>query len=471
MIELMALSYAAILWLVFKQFKLVPLNKWSGLTAVFIGIGGITFLLLMMNAFQPYTQQARYYFVTTPIVPQVSGEVVEVPVEPNTPLNRGDVLFRIDPRPFQAAVDQLQARLEGAKRDFEGLQAAAEAADAAVFEADRSVDVVKAEQESAAAAVAAAEAAVGEAEANRDKTSAVVATAETQVTAARRELGRVETLGKREAASASQIERATMQFNELEKRLEVAKTERTAADHTVNRAKADLEARRAEARATDVKLKQLVEGELPRTRALARQARAATAAKIGDEHASIAAIRAQLVKAEYDLAETTVRAPTDGYVTQVALRPGFQAVALPLKPSMVFVHDEEPRLVAAYKQNAIQAIEPGLEADIAFLAVPGKVFHGKVVQILPAIGSGGVTASGGFADAQALQPGGRVLVEIKLESDVSDRHLPAGSDAMVAVYTHKFHALGILRKVLVAMKSWENYLFTPGGGHGGSGGH
>lgn len=45
------------------------------------------------------------------IVPDVAGEVLEVPVEPNTPLKAGDVLFRIDPRPFEAQVRAIAAQL------------------------------------------------------------------------------------------------------------------------------------------------------------------------------------------------------------------------------------------------------------------------------------------------------------------------------------------------------------------------
>jgi multidrug resistance efflux pump len=46
------------------------------------------------------------------IVPDVAGEVLEVPVEPNKPLKAGDVLFRIDPVPFEAQVRALAAQLK-----------------------------------------------------------------------------------------------------------------------------------------------------------------------------------------------------------------------------------------------------------------------------------------------------------------------------------------------------------------------
>src|SRR4029434_3895711 len=52
---------------------------------------------------------------TIPIVPRVSGQVTEVPIEPNRPIKKGDVLFKIDPVPFEAAEKAAAATLQGAK--------------------------------------------------------------------------------------------------------------------------------------------------------------------------------------------------------------------------------------------------------------------------------------------------------------------------------------------------------------------
>jgi multidrug resistance efflux pump len=68
---------------------------------------------------------------------------------------------------------------------------------------------------------------------------------------------------------------------------------------------------------------------------------------------------------------TVFKAPTDGYVTQVFLCPDMMAVPLPLRPVMVFAHAEDQRLVAAFQQNAVQRINAGDPAEIAFDAIPG----------------------------------------------------------------------------------------------------
>ncbi len=65
-------------------------------------------------------------------------------------------------------------------------------------------------------------------------------------------------------------------------------------------------------------------------------------------------------------------APTDGYVTQLFLRPGMIAVPLPLRPVMVFIHSDDNVFAAAFQQNALQRVRAGDEAEIAFDAIPGR---------------------------------------------------------------------------------------------------
>jgi multidrug resistance efflux pump len=102
---LLILIYVSICIAVFKIFK-IPINQWSLATATLGGIIGIALLLLIMNYNHPFTRNARIYFAVTPVLPTVRGRVIEVPVQTNKPLKEGDVLFKIDPRPFQYVVDQ-----------------------------------------------------------------------------------------------------------------------------------------------------------------------------------------------------------------------------------------------------------------------------------------------------------------------------------------------------------------------------
>ena len=83
-----------------------------------------------MNYNHPFTTQARLYFAVTPILPGVRGRVMEVPVTPNVPLKEGDVLFKLDPRPFQYMVDQKKAELAEAEQNVKQLKSALDQATA-----------------------------------------------------------------------------------------------------------------------------------------------------------------------------------------------------------------------------------------------------------------------------------------------------------------------------------------------------
>ena len=99
MIELIIGTYGLICWLVFKKFRLIPINAYSVSTAIMIGVAFLGVLAILLMKYHPASGDARLYTYTTPIVPQVSGRVVDVPVMANAPLREGDVLFQIDPRP------------------------------------------------------------------------------------------------------------------------------------------------------------------------------------------------------------------------------------------------------------------------------------------------------------------------------------------------------------------------------------
>ncbi len=118
MVEVLIIVYSMIMWIVFKVFK-VPVNKWTSTTAVLGGVASIGFLLLMMGMYHPFTKEARIYSLTTPVLPTVKGRVIEVNVKVSDRIQEGDLLFRIDPEPFQYAVDQLVADLSLAVSNLE----------------------------------------------------------------------------------------------------------------------------------------------------------------------------------------------------------------------------------------------------------------------------------------------------------------------------------------------------------------
>jgi multidrug resistance efflux pump len=313
---LLVLTYTAICIVIFKVFKL-PINKWTVPTAVLGGIFLIGALIFTMNYNHPYSEIGREYFVTTPIIPAVSGLVTSVPVQGNDRLKKGDVLFTIDSVPFENAVKVLLPQLALAEDDLE-----------------RAIEIM--------------------------------------------ERG----VGKQRDVDAAQ--------------------------------------------------------------------------------AQVDNLSAQLESAEYQLSQTTVRAPTDGYVTQVTTRPGLMAKNMPFRPAMIFVHDEGMYLTGWFRQNSLLRLKEGYEAEVAFDGIPGEVFTGKVRLVLPVIAEGQVLTSGTLISAsQALQPG-RIPVYIEITDPdfepYADR-IPGGAFAQIAIYSDHFHHVAIIRRVLLRMASWVNYLF------------
>lgn len=107
---LIILCYVAIAWGVFKIFR-IPVNKWTIPTAILGGIVVVGALILTMNYNHPYTMRAQKIVVSIPMVPQVSGEVVEVTSKTNVLMKKGELLFRIDDTRYRARLNKLKADL------------------------------------------------------------------------------------------------------------------------------------------------------------------------------------------------------------------------------------------------------------------------------------------------------------------------------------------------------------------------
>ena len=373
---LLILTYAAFAYAIFRIFK-IPVNGYSLLTAALGGIALLSALLLGMNYNHPFTSEARFYFNTTPIVPGVSGVVIEVPVKGNTHIKTGEVLFRIDPAPFENAVKAKEAVLADAVQTTHQLRATADAAqkklESALADRDGALDVYERSKKLIAEGVIA------------------------QI----------------------QFEKTKNNYNAAEATAQSAKSE---ADRALLQAEA------------------VVKGV----------------------NTDVARLQAELDTAKFNLEQSVVRAPTDGMVQQNFLRPGMYAASLPLRPVMIFLHDEKPKFAAAFLQNSAQRIEQGSEAEFILPAVPGRFFKGKVVVGGAYIPQGQLQPSGNLVDPEQIKGEGRILVVIEPAEDLSKYLIVPGSTAQVAVYTHHMKHLAILRKVLLRMKSWTNFIFGDG---------
>src|SRR4051812_48860230 len=103
--------YSFFVWLIVFKLKWVPWNFLTQVIVITIPIVFLTLLILLLNIVAPSSADVRVINYVIPINPPVRGLVIEVPIEPNRPLKKGDVLFRIDPTPFQIAVSNYEAQI------------------------------------------------------------------------------------------------------------------------------------------------------------------------------------------------------------------------------------------------------------------------------------------------------------------------------------------------------------------------
>jgi len=103
--------YSFFVWLIFFKFKWLPWNFISQVIVVAIPIFGLAILILLLNIVAPSSHDVRVVNYVVPINPPVRGLVTEVPIEPNRPIKKGDVLFKVDPVPFEIEIRNSEAQL------------------------------------------------------------------------------------------------------------------------------------------------------------------------------------------------------------------------------------------------------------------------------------------------------------------------------------------------------------------------
>lgn len=310
MIVVLLNVYLVILFCLVK-FRIVSFNLFWKVSPVLV------LLVLLVGLFIPMGWGAPQGTALTirnsiAIVPDVAGEVIDVPVTANTPLKAGDVLFRIDPVPFKAKVDALQAQLDLAQ-------------------------------------------------------------------------------------------------------LRLSETTRL------------------------------------------KETGAGRAFDTEQSQAEVDQLQAQLVGAKWDLDKTIVRAPADGYVTNLALRKGARVSSLPVAPVMAFIDTADTIIGVEVPQINARFIEVGQAVEATFKYMPGKVYPGKVEGVLQAVSTGQARVSGTAVTPDIIQSA-PMVVRIKLEDAEFARMLPAGSTGTAAIFTDHVGAAHVIRKVLLRQVAITNYV-------------
>ncbi|RAH99902.1 efflux transporter periplasmic adaptor subunit [Acuticoccus sediminis] len=307
--------FLTIIWLgliaLLVGIKVLPNKPASWLSTVVVFIALNIFLLIPLQWSAP-TGDAAVIVNTVPIVPNVAGQVTEVVAERNVPVKAGDELFRIDPVPYQARLDALDAQLELARLRVEQFKE----------------------------------------------------------------------LGQGPAGRRFDLEEAQTAMRQLE------------AQHTA---------------------------------------------------------------AAYDLEQTTVVAPADGFVTTLALRPGQRVTTAPIAPVMTFIETEGIVVAAQIAQNAIRFVEPGQPVELAFKTRPGQIFTGTVDSVVEVNAQGQVMTSGTVIATRNLQSV-PYFVRIQMDDPNILKALRGGAAGTAVIFTPKLQVAHIIRRVMLRMESYLNFV-------------
>lgn len=393
--------YSFFVWLIFIKKKWLPWNTRSQVTVVVIPIVAMTALILTLNVIAPSTGDVRVIKYVVQVIPQVKGRVIEVPVEPNRLVKKGELLFRIDPTQYQNDLSAAKAKLAADEAKLS--QAAANVADASA-----GARQLQEQLKSASGQVAALQ--------------------------PRLDLARLRVRQNKELVSTGAGDRFALEQAEANV--------------------IELEAQIATAKANEAQVAQKLSGQVNGEQASVAAARA----QFATAKAQVDASRADLANAQWNLDQTSVYAPANGYAINVQLRPGSYVTAFPVAPAMSFV-EETYQVIALYQQNELTLVEPGNEAEISLNMHPGRVIKAKVDSIVWAQGQGQVAQSGTLPQTGAFpQMPGRFPVKLEVAEKDRELFLAAGAVGHGAIYTDHVEAIHIIRKVIMRVGAITNYL-------------
>jgi multidrug resistance efflux pump len=204
----------------------------------------------------------------------------------------------------------------------------------------------------------------------------------------------------------------------------------------------------------------VLKAQLQGNKAEEREAQLAFDSEVGDEHTEIAEVLAKLATAKYRLENTIIRAPSDGYVSNLQLYPG--AFTRLKKPVITFINSEQYWIAAKMNQRGIQRVREGDHAEIAFDMYPGKVFPARVVSVIWANGNAQGVPSGLIPTEGSVSGGFDFMVRLHLTENHPDYPVRFGASGLVAVFTKEApDFLVLLRQIEIHSESYLKYLFNP----------
>ena len=335
----------------------------------------VAVIAIWAHDFRPATDDATLRANFIGVAPHASGHIVELDVKDNQFVKEGDLLFLIDPRPYEDAVASAKAGLSLARKQVSALQNVLKVADASIARA----------------------------EAQRLAAEASVERAEAEFKEAENHVKRLEPLLAKEYATADQLDQA--------------RTRRLVADTSVREAQRLLVA--AAAAVDEAKVERLKADD--------------DIGQEGDVNARIAAAEAQLHEAELNLEYCRVTAPFTGKVVNFNISIG--AFARAGVDVFTLVDTRTWYVVANFRETQLRHIQEGAPTEVYLQFKGGKRFNGKVVGLAWAVVPEDGTSAGGLPSVPRnldwVRLAQRFPVRIQVENP--DDSFRVGASAVVTI--------------------------------------
>jgi multidrug resistance efflux pump len=188
-------------------------------------------------------------------------------------------------------------------------------------------------------------------------------------------------------------------------------------------------------------------------------ARLAASSEIDGENTAVAQLRAQLDNAEWQLEQTTISAPADGYVTLMALAVGDRVVTSGANTAvMSFVMADDMTIIGEFQQNGFQTIKAGTSAKLVFSNRPGTVYDTKVLEIGRGIGQGQLTVSGSLARVGSIGTTTAYPVRLDIPQDIDRDLFRPGMSGSATVLSPNAGVIGTLASILLWVNAYMAYL-------------
>jgi multidrug efflux system membrane fusion protein len=331
------------------------IGRWIRIGTVVAAILSLLLVILSTDR-NPRTDDASVRANLIEIAPEVSGRIVQLPVRDNAFMRHGDLLFEIDPRPFQYALQQaladqdaLEQQIIDARRRIAAQRSAADAAAAGVRHSKTGIKTAGSDVDVSKATISRAEAAV--------------VAAEAQLRLATNNLHRIEPLLQKQYVTVEQVDQANTavrvaqgNYDEAQAALTQARAQQTQA--VLRQEQADASASESQAR-----LGQAIHTiDTLDTLMSQRPARAA-----------------RVDSARLDLERSRVVAPFDAYVTNMNISEG--AYARAGSPIFTLIDTRTWYVIANYRESKLKNIGIGTPVDVYLMGHPDRRFSGVVESI------------------------------------------------------------------------------------------